>query len=87
MSILFLCSLKNIFCCLLFVFVFPSRHDFFFKINYRIFGACLKFNRIRWGPCHHVVALKEEMAADISNKQSHTTDKGWSSSLEVGSGG
>jgi hypothetical protein len=53
-------------------------------------------DHVRWVPCHHGMAHPQvadgeglqiwREAANILNKQSQTADKGWSSSLEVGSG-
>jgi hypothetical protein len=49
----------------------------------------------RWVPCHHGMARPQvadevlrvrRVAANVMNKQSRTADKGWSSSLGVGSG-
>jgi hypothetical protein len=54
-------------------------------------------DHVRWVPCHHGMerplvvdggdALQVwRVAANILNKQSRTSDKGWSSSLGVGRG-
>jgi hypothetical protein len=52
---------------------------------------------VRWVPCHHGMVHPQvadggdtfqvwRVAANILNKQSRTSDKGWSSSLVVGRG-
>jgi hypothetical protein len=60
-------------------------------------GSRNKPNQVRWVPCHHGMARPQvadggddlqiwRVATNILNKQSRTTDKGWSSSLGVGRG-
>jgi hypothetical protein len=55
------------------------------------------FHHVKWVPCHHVVARPQvvdrgdslqiwRVVANILNKQSRTTDRGWLSSLGVGRG-
>jgi hypothetical protein len=56
-----------------------------------------RFGHVRWVPCYHSMARPKvadggndlqiwSVAANILNKQSRTTNKGWSSSLRVGCG-
>jgi hypothetical protein len=58
---------------------------------------CISSNRVKRVPCHHGIARPKvtdgggglqmrRVPANILNKQSRTTDRGWSSSLGVGRG-
>jgi hypothetical protein len=58
---------------------------------------CTPKPHIKWVPCHHGMARPQvvdggdglqiwRVAANVLNKQSRTTDRGWSSSMEVGRG-
>jgi hypothetical protein len=60
-----------------------------------LFIGC--YVHVRWDPCHHGMARPQvadeadsfqfwRIAASMLNKQSWTSDKGWSSSLGVGLG-
>jgi hypothetical protein len=61
------------------------------------FAFLFLMSHVKWVPCHHGMARPQladgedsfqirRVAANILNKQSRTTDKGWSFSLGVGRG-
>jgi hypothetical protein len=62
-----------------------------------IWGVMHVYSHVKWVPCHHGMARPQvadggdglqiwRVAANISNKQSRTADRGGSSSLGVGRG-
>jgi hypothetical protein len=74
----------------------PGRHNYISvpRGSREYHGLILRYH-VRWVPCHHGTSLPQvadggdglqiwRVVANILNKHSRTSDKGWSSSLAVG---